>query len=440
MPAKLSFEQIVERSNMKHSSKYTYRQDSNNPAGFFGYCKEHDIEFFTDYRKHVIVGTPSCPNCVNDKRNRGSKRLSNEEFILRATEAHNGFFTYEKTEYRNGSKKITITCPLHGVFTQNAKNHMNGFNGCARCNGIANTKSLFIEKAVEVHGTKYSYDEVEYIKTEMKVNIICPHHGIFKQSPNKHMQGRGCPRCKATDLGNRQRLTQEQFLEKALTVHESRYDYSKAKYKESNKNITIICRIHGEFKQTPASHFNGSNCPTCASITMSESISLARRSDFLEEAIKTHGNRYDYSKTSYERSYRKVTITCKKHGDFLQTPASHLRGQGCPSCHKYQSKGELQWLKSLGIDKKYHQKWVMGDRNQLVDAYVPETNTVYEYYGNYWHGNPKIFQPDQYNKQAKMTFGQLYERTLLRERGLIDAGFNLVTIWEDDWKYIERSE
>lgn len=53
---------------------------------------------------------------------------------------------------------------------------------------------------------------------------------------------------------------------------------------------------------------------------------------FINEAINVHGNRYDYSKVVYVNSTQKVRIICPKHGEFLQTPNSHLHGHGCPKC------------------------------------------------------------------------------------------------------------
>lgn len=54
--------------------------------------------------------------------------------------------------------------------------------------------------------------------------------------------------------------------------------------------------------------------------------------EFIREAKKVHGDKYDYSKTLYEKTHQKVVIICQKHGDFLQTPANHLRNQGCDKC------------------------------------------------------------------------------------------------------------
>lgn len=62
-------------------------------------------------------------------------------------------------------------------------------------------------------------------------------------------------------------------------------------------------------------------------ITMQKNIS-----DFIKDATNVHGSKYDYSKVNYINNHTKVIITCRKHGDFEQTPNSHLNGRGCQKC------------------------------------------------------------------------------------------------------------
>lgn len=56
------------------------------------------------------------------------------------------------------------------------------------------------------------------------------------------------------------------------------------------------------------------------------------REEFIEKAVSVHGDEYDYSKVEYKNSKTKVCIVCPEHGEFFQTPAKHLSGQGCPKC------------------------------------------------------------------------------------------------------------
>ncbi len=57
------------------------------------------------------------------------------------------------------------------------------------------TTEEFIKKARAVHGDRYDYSKVEYVNAREKVNIICPEHGVFPQSPMNHIRGNGCPKC-----------------------------------------------------------------------------------------------------------------------------------------------------------------------------------------------------------------------------------------------------
>jgi len=54
--------------------------------------------------------------------------------------------------------------------------------------------------------------------------------------------------------------------------------------------------------------------------------------EFIKKANKQHGNKYNYSKVQYINSITKVTIICKKHGDFEQQPSNHLFGKKCHEC------------------------------------------------------------------------------------------------------------
>lgn len=97
------------------------------------------------------------------------------------------------------------------------------------------------------------------------------------------------------------------------------------------------------------------------------------------------------------------------------------------------SKTEIEWLNSLGIpnDSK-HRQVVLGESR--VDGFNPETNTVYEFLGDYWHGNPKLFNSNETNKHNDLTMGELYTETIDRFNKLKSLGYNIVYIWESQYK------
>lgn len=135
------------------------------------------------------------------------------------------------------------------------------------------------------------------------------------------------------------RLTTTEFISKAKLIHGNKYDYSKTKYVDANTKVCIVCPIHGEFWQIPRSHLSGRGCYNCG-----RQYTAKKNSDdytsFIAKAKLTHNERYNYSCVMYIDSKTQVEIICKEHGSFFQTPANHIRGQGCPKC-KYESQKKL---------------------------------------------------------------------------------------------------
>lgn len=198
--------------------------------------------------------------------------------------------------------------------------------------GKRRTTSEFIEQAIKIHGDKYTYDNTIFIKTLEKVIITCPIHGDFQQVANSHLNGCGCNDCKKDMLRTVALKDKSYFVEKAVKVHGDRYNYSKVDYKNSKTNVTIVCKTHGDFQQTPSGHLDGNGCQECGKIVAKTKLSSTTE-DFIKKATITHKGLYDYSKVNYTKSKDCVTITCKTHGDFEQIPSNHINGSGCQKCN-----------------------------------------------------------------------------------------------------------
>ena len=125
-----------------------------------------------------------------------STRLTTEEFIRRAKERHGNSYDYSRVVYRGRHRKVEIVCPKHGPFWQTPHNHWRS-RGCPLCASRPPRLSTaeFIAKAKTIHPDKYDYSLVEYVNMRTKVEIICPTHGPFWQLPRNHLQGTGCPQC-----------------------------------------------------------------------------------------------------------------------------------------------------------------------------------------------------------------------------------------------------
>lgn len=366
-----------------------------------------------------------------------TKAKTTEEFVKQAIEVHGDKFDYSLVNYINWRTKINIKCSKHGIFKQTPHHHLEG-QGCKGCNGEKMAKAQssntneFIEEANKKHEFRYDYSLVNYINCYTKISIICKEHGVFLQNPNSHLQGTGCLKCAREQM----KFDTDEFLEKAKLIHSDRYDYSLVVYKGIREYVNIICKKHGVFKQVPVSHLRGSGCMLCFYDRCGESLKLSL-SEFIEKAINVHGTKYDYSLVKYTDSYTKVSIICPVHGVFKQKPANHLHGSKCPRCSNTVSSPGNNWLNSLGIpDDKDHRevKNLIPGRRFSVDGYMPETNTIYEFYGDKIHGNPKLYFSDDICPINNKTFGQNYNKTIEREQIFKDAGYNIVSIWQSDFK------
>jgi hypothetical protein len=195
--------------------------------------------------------------------------------------------------------------------------------------------SEFIEKAIKVHGDKYDYSKVEYEGSHTKVWIKCPEHGNFEQSPTNHLSGNGCHNCAAKYSRGKYRLTTlDTFLKQAKGIHHEKYDYSKVEWKNTYTKITIICPVHGEFKQMPQNHIRlKCGCRKCGRIITKSKLSKYNTNYFVENAIKVHGDKYSYTNSECFNATDKVMIECPTHGKFPQPANQHLQGHGCPQCN-----------------------------------------------------------------------------------------------------------
>lgn len=184
------------------------------------------------------------------------KKLTAEEFIEKAKQIHGHKYDYSKVEYLGCNVDICIICPIHGEFWQKPYKHLSG-QGCKKC--VSENQSLkrnFIEKARRIHGDKYDYSKVEYINAHTKIRIICPIHGEFLQTPDNHLRGKRCPKCKQSlmeediaRLLKKQSISYE--LEKQFPwLSKQRLDFYLPQY-----NLAIECQGMQHFK--PIEYFGG---------------------------------------------------------------------------------------------------------------------------------------------------------------------------------------
>lgn len=262
--------------------------------------------------------------------------------------------------------------------------------------GKQKTTTDFIKDAQKIHGNKYDYSKVNYKTAQEKVCMICPIHGEFWQTPNSHLNGRGCPKCGSKVAANKNRdnfkgktkhrKTKEEVLEVITKLYGDKYDLSKIEYKDTYTKICLVCPIHGEFWKTPINLIYGKQgCPKCG-IEERNKAKTKTQEDFITMATLIHFGFYDYSKTIYEKARKNVIITCPIHGDFEQTPDNHLKGCGCPYCQSSILENIVRHIlneNNIEYIQRYVPKWLKTDEYhyQSLDFYIPKYNIAIECQG-----------------------------------------------------------
>src|SRR5258708_16421240 len=440
------------------------------------------------------------------------RRLTLEEFIIRAQEKHGNRFNYIELIRKGGKTYIIYICKdCNTKAEQTVQNHLRG-KGCNMCSGCFrwDTES-FVEKSREIHENKYSYIFFEYINSKTPDIIVCNTcNFMFEQYPAHHLMGAGCRNCAMNKLHDSCRISQEEFISRSKELFKDKFGYQYVKYVNYTTEICLYCNdcknifnvtpaphlnpncngrckvcqknnaiklfkytkdefiqksieYHGiekfdwtnfeydgmtkftvfkcnscftDFETTPSTHLNSSGCPECMRRSRCRSLE-----HFIEQANIIHNSSYDYSLIENMYNFDKVPIKCKKCClIWQQSPAGHLSGRGCPDCGKksYISKPEKEWLNSLNIDSLIRQKRIkLSNKHALVDAYDPNTNTIYEFNGDYWHGNPRKYDKDDINIIANKTYGEIYDNTIKREKELSRLGYNIISMWEMDWKKLK---
>lgn len=370
------------------------------------------------------------------------------EFITACNEKHSNKYDYSLVNYVNTIKPIIVICPIHSEFKIRPFDHLRGYK-CPQCGIIdrrnktiernkssTNTLESFVDRANIKYKNQFIYNKAIYTGVRNKLIITCKIHGDFEQTPGHHLgKNGGCNKCKFED-------SKQEFIKKSIDKFSNQFTYEKLDYSNKDK-ITLNCKDHGYFN-TPSLHHLKTSSGGCVECTIKNrkqlfgSINLVTPAEFFNKCSIIHNNKYDYTNSIYVNGATKVNIICPKHGMFSQVAGYHKSGNGCQKCaNEGKSKMEGIWLDSYKIPDDYRNyRLKLGDKLIIVDGIDLATNTIYEFWGDYWHGNPLKYKAEDVNKSNKQTFGYLYQATLDKISLIRQNGYNLVEIWEKDWNEI----
>ena len=234
-----------------------------------------------------------------------AKKIEFQDFLITAKNIWGDRFSYQQPnnfDYKKG--KIQIFCPVegHGWFSRIPVNHITHNkhrrpSGCPSCFIEKDSKekmkpfSQFLEDARKVHGKKYSYVRVSYSGAKKNMEITCPKHGSFFQTPDSHINGEaGCADCSNEETSKKNReLGLKNTKIKLSSIGGAKVKLVDETYVEQRKEANFVCRDHGEFTRTVILALNSVYpCKECAEGKANNLI--LGREEIREKIIAKEGN------------------------------------------------------------------------------------------------------------------------------------------------------
>ncbi len=325
---------------------------------------------------------------------------------------------------------------------------------------IKKTHNQFL-KDIDERNHKYPEYQIELLESEQYINLdtkllfkCLNGHEMFKTSPRYIIQkGAGCPICGSIRAGMKNTNTHNSFIEK-LEQRNTKYPpvylvdgelyngtYTELEFKCSNP-------LHSTWKAIPKTIIIGHGCPSCGN-EICANTHQHTHDDFVELLVqrnKEYPHKQVFIKPGeyYQKQNIKMSFVCNHGHEWNTLPGDVIhRKIGCPFCasSKTFSFMAIEWLNTIEKQENIiiqhrgnsDKEFSIPGTKYTVDGYCKETNTVYEFHGNYWHGNPRLFNKDDINERVQRTYGELYSDTIKKEQIIKKLGYHLITMWEDEF-------
>ena len=254
MGKKLNTNIFIEKCNKIYNNKYDYSLTEyvNNKTNVKVICPIHGI---FELRADGHLNGYGCKNCIIEQR----RFLKTTAFVNAAKRKFQNKFDYSLVKYINAGTKVKIICKEHGIFEQLPGLHLKVKHGCLKCSGQNKTSIDFINECNKIHGNKYDYSLVNYVKSNVKIKIICPKHGIFEQTPNYHKKMGGCPVC---NISRGENIIRSYLIRNNINFIKN-YSFETCKYKNVLKfdfylpDLNLCIEYDGVQYFVPIDYFGG---------------------------------------------------------------------------------------------------------------------------------------------------------------------------------------
>lgn len=321
------------------------------------------------------------------------------------------------------------------------------FGGCRYICPHNNLLALHPELCLEWDHDRNNHPPSEYTPgTRIKVWWICAKNSCGCHRWQATINGRvasatGCPFCWGSKLCSHNNLL-ALYPDLCLEWDYDRNEFGPDMYPPgSNKFAFWICQKNScgchRWKTQIIVRTKGHGCPYCYVKPCAHNNLLALYPDI---CLEWNQKNVGLPETYAPHSNSKIWWRCLEKGhEWLSSIGSRVNGRGCPHCAKTRmySKKQIIWLENIMKEQKISIQHALSPEGEYriptigkVDGYCASTNTVFEFHGDYWHGNPLVWDENKVHEVIGKLFGQLYRETLARDDKIRKLGYNLVVQWE----------
>ena len=284
-------------------------------------------------------------------------------------------------------------------------------------------------------------------KTTTKVWWICSYGHEWEARIDHRTNGSGCPCCSGRVACKENNLSISS-PELASEWNYERNSKGPEHYKiASNVKVWWKCKKGHEWKAAinNRSGIYNNGCPYCFGRLPTKDNNLAVSNPKL--ILQWNYDKNDKRPEEYTpRTPQKVWWICEFGHEWYTSICTRNRPYSeCIICaNRNYSKMAIEWLEDIMQNENIHiqhaengGEYLIEELSIRIDGYCKETNTVYEFHGDFWHGNPDVY-PDQEmaNRVNGKTYGFLYSKTVSKINSIKALGYNVVEMWEND--YLKR--
>jgi hypothetical protein len=296
-----------------------------------------------------------------------------------------------------------------------------------------------------------------YQGTYIKLYFQCHNNHVVLMSPKNVLSGYDCNQCAMSIVGINNKKTHENFIiqleQRNILYPDKQVTLVDGIYKNTNTPLLFSCNKGHSWYAIPKTIIRGSYCPTCkisTTVNAHKYTTEIFKDKLQEHLIQNPEKSVSLLPNQQYTGFRdKLKFSCNQQHEWYTTPDNILNGNsGCPTCAKTKtfSLKALAWLRYIEQEQgviiqhanNYGEYTIPGTRFK-ADGYCIETNTIYEFYGDFWHGNPLTTNHAHFNDITQTTFGELYEKTMEREEVIKQLGYNIVSIWESTYDTAKKA-